>query len=140
MTVTTLEFETSDCEKAASASMSFGKYEIFVSSGSWCAELQFGNHCIILSRAFGVTKDQAIKICQGDFEQRVLACLSGRSDRYTVFECGDRCTDQETFGDDVLIFVGHAKSLKFNNDCVVIKDGQATPVRLKNLRKVKPGK
>lgn len=138
MIVATLEFKTTDCEQAAFASMSFGKYEIFMGRSSWCAELQFGNHCIILSRALGVTKSQAIKICQDDFEQRVLACLAGGSAKHDVLKCGDKCTDQETFGDDELVFVGVAESLKFKNDSVVVKDGQATPVRLKNLRKIQP--
>ena len=135
MIVNPLAFETSDCEQSAFASMSFGKYEVFMGRNSWCAELQFGNNCIVLSRSVGITKDQAIKICQDDFKQRVLACLVDESIVHDDLQCGDKCTDHETFGDDELHFVGRAENLKFNNDCVVIKDGKATPVRLKNLRK-----
>ncbi|MGR5159212.1 hypothetical protein [Vibrio owensii] len=75
MKIATLKFVSSDCGQAAFAMMSFGKYEIFMGRTAWCAELQFGNHCIILSREIGVTREQAINICQKDFEERVSACL-----------------------------------------------------------------
>ncbi|MBD1559579.1 hypothetical protein HC752_21790 [Vibrio sp. S9_S30] len=90
MKVAILRFEKIDCDQTEFASMPFGKYEIFMGRSSWCAELQFGNHCIILSREIGITKEEAIKICQEDFEQRVLACIveenSGNSQLLKVGE------------------------------------------------------
>lgn len=53
-----------------------------------------------------------------------------------TFKSGDRVTYQECFGDKELIFVGMAESLEFNNNCIVIYDGKAVPVRFSGLAKV----
>ncbi|CAK2863321.1 conserved hypothetical protein [Vibrio crassostreae] len=79
MKVMTLDFKTEECDQVAVASMSFGNYEIFMGRSPWCAELQFGANCVILSKEVGVNKEQAIKICHEDFKQRVLACLDAKS-------------------------------------------------------------
>lgn len=76
MKVNELDFITSDCGQTAFATMSFGQYEIFLGRSSWGAQLTFGQQCIILSRSKGVSKEQAIAICQSDFEARVMACVA----------------------------------------------------------------
>lgn len=75
MKVKPLQFTDGECGQSASAMMSFGLYEVFMGRTGWCAELQFCNHCINLSRKVGVSKSEAINICQKDFEKRVLDCL-----------------------------------------------------------------
>ena len=45
------------------------------------------------------------------------------------FKNGDTVIYPECFGSKELIFVGMAKDLKYSNDCVVIYDGKAVPVR-----------
>lgn len=61
---------------SALAETALGSYEIFVGmGGSWCAEFRLGAYCRILTRRMDVSKDEAIEICQTDFNQRVQWCL-----------------------------------------------------------------
>lgn len=69
-----LEFEYVD-DELAKAKTPFWDYEIFSGRTSWCAEIKCGSFCIILSNKVDVTKEQAIDICQRDFESRVASCL-----------------------------------------------------------------
>lgn len=48
---------------------------------------------------------------------------------------GDECVYQQCFGDTVLIFGCDATDLKFNNDCVLIHDGNAVPATKSGLSK-----
>ena len=50
--------------------------------------------------------------------------------------CGDKVAYPECFGDKELIFVGMAKQLKFNNDCIVTYEGKPCPVRRAGLIKL----
>ncbi len=50
--------------------------------------------------------------------------------------CGDKVAYPECFGEKELIFVGMAEQLDFNNDCVVIYNGNACPVRRSKLVKL----
>lgn len=49
---------------------------------------------------------------------------------------GDKVKCPEYFGEKELVFVGMAKQLKYNNDCVVIYDGECVPVILSELVKL----
>ncbi|MDK9790147.1 hypothetical protein [Vibrio sp. D431a] len=61
--------------QSASAETPIGKYEIYRALNTWCAEFSQGNGQVVLSRAFDITKDEAIAICQNDFSERVLSCF-----------------------------------------------------------------
>ncbi len=47
---------------------------------------------------------------------------------------GDKVKAPEVFGESVLVFVGMAHGLDFNNDCVVLYDGKAVPIVRANLQ------
>lgn len=49
---------------------------------------------------------------------------------------GDIVMSKEMFGNMPLIYVGPADGLNYLNDCVVILNGNAIPVKLKDLVKV----
>lgn len=51
---------------------------------------------------------------------------------------GDTVTYPECFGDKKLIFVGMAKTLKYHNDCIVMYDDRAAPVKYSGLIKLDP--
>jgi len=76
MKVKPLKFVFSDDEDGAYAETPFCRYEIFTGrSGSWCAELKFGQQCIILSRVKNISKEQSQRICQQDFNEKIMLCL-----------------------------------------------------------------
>ncbi len=51
-------------------------------------------------------------------------------------ENGDKVKYPECFGDSVMVFVGMAHDLNVTNDCVVVRNGNAVPVRYSGLVKV----
>ncbi len=51
-------------------------------------------------------------------------------------ENGDKVIYPECFGNSVMVFVGMAHNLNFNNDCVVLRNGEAVPVKYSGLVKV----
>ena len=51
---------------------------------------------------------------------------------------GDTVYAPEYFGEKPLKFVGMAKTGDYDNDCVVIKDGEAIPIIFKYLTKLDP--
>jgi len=76
MKTRTLKFIFNNDEDAAYAETPFCRYEIFTGqTGSWCAEVKFGQHCIFLTRYINLTKEQSQKICQQDFDEKVMLCL-----------------------------------------------------------------
>jgi hypothetical protein len=50
---------------------------------------------------------------------------------------GDKVTYRRCFGESELTFVGMAEELKFNNNCVLIKDGDAVPACFCDVEKLK---
>ena len=71
----TLDFVDNGTEQLFLAKTPFVDYEIFEGRGGWCAEYKFGTSCIPLNRKTGVSKEMAMKICQEDFNTRVLKCI-----------------------------------------------------------------
>ena len=61
--------------------------------------------------------------------------LKGSDPSVQIFN-GDKVLCPDCFGDDVLAFVGMAQQLNFNNDCVVVREGNAVPVKRAGLIKV----
>ncbi len=74
--VAELNFVDNGSGQLFTANTPFVDYEIFEAQGGWCGEYRFGVSCVILTRQVGVTKEQAMKVCQDDFEFRVLKCIS----------------------------------------------------------------
>lgn len=70
-----LEFVFSDSGQGAIATTSFGNYEIFLGRNSWGADFVFGNNTRTINRKLGVTKDDAMSLCQTDFDTCVKQCL-----------------------------------------------------------------
>ena len=62
--------------------------------------------------------------------QEAMSTFSG-----AVWNNGDTCIADEYFGDELLTFVGMAHGLSYENDCVVIKNGNAVPMRVELLSK-----
>lgn len=73
--IVNLNFIDDGSEQLFTAKTPFVDYEIFEGRTAWCAEYKFGVACVILTRKIGISKEQAMQICQDDFESRVRKCL-----------------------------------------------------------------
>lgn len=49
------------------------------------------------------------------------------------YKNGDFVKYKDCFGDKDLIFIGHCEHLKYNNDAVVLYDGDCVPVKVDRL-------